>query len=451
MHIADIDCIPRRIMLEEQGKEKDLGEGQSYDEETYVEPGFVDEDMLSASQRAEILAIIKSTRPIPKRMKISAFTFPLLLIGSAIGGGVGVTLGSALAEESISAVSNNGIIEVTNLEDINWLTAAAIKATPSSVSILSRSAGGFSSGSGIVYDTEGHIITSAHLFKHGDFKTEEIEAEVRFSNGEVVSATLINVDLSLDLALLKLNNSPKTYDLVPATWRDSNTIQVGEYAATIGSPLDMFNSVAKGVISATDRVIQLNLSDRGLGDNSLELDSGNNFISPSQSITLRVIQTDAPINPGNSGGGLIDHKGNFIGLNAAILGGDATRGLGFSIPSNTVTRVISNMVDTGSSTNALLGASAVDKPFTFDDAPSLSDGAWLVEISETGAAASSGIEKDFIVNRVNDMRISSAADLIGTIRSLNGGSEAQIGGYYLYSPEELLDFSVTLGVSQNGY
>jgi putative serine protease PepD len=436
-----VDPIKTTSGLEQDDSESPT---ENIDEKDLLSPmeGFSD------FQKNEILSIVKTTRPIPKKMKISAFTFTLLLIGSAIGGGIGVTLGTALANESISAVSNTGVIEVNNPENINWLTAAALKVTPSSVSILSRSAGGFGSGSGIVYNTDGYIVTSAHLFKHSGFNPNVVESEVRFSNGEVVSATLVNLDLTSDLALLKLDSKPLTYNLVPAIWRDSDTVEVGEYVAVIGSPLDMFNSVTQGVISATDRVIQLSLLGGSQGEDRLEFNNGN--ADAAQGITLKVLQTDAAINPGNSGGGLIDSKGNFIGLNAAISGGDFTRGLGFSIPSNNVTRIIDNMIDKGSSTNALLGASATDQLFNPQSLPSLSKGARLVEIVSNGAAYESGIEKDFVVIKLNGKNINSSADLVGLLRTFDSGTSAIIQGYYTSAPNTILDFNVTLGAAPDG-
>lgn len=404
---------------------------------------------LTEAQKEEVIKIVAASKvAVPqKKLKLGSSAFIVLLVGSMIGGGIGLTAGNSLSQSLISSISNNGVIEVNGSEEINWLTAASVKATPSVVAVLAVSPGGDSSGSGIVYDTEGHIVTSAHLFQHSGFNITDVSAEIRFSNGEVVSAKLLSADLSLDLALLKLDEIPKTYELVPATWRDSEEVQVGEYVAAIGSPLDLYNSVTKGVISSTDRVIQLSrLTPEYSARLSLEPADVEN------TITVRVFQTDASINPGNSGGGLVDSEGNFIGLNAAISGSEGTRGLGFAIPSNNITRVMDNMIEKGSNANGLLGAVASNQLYNLDSYISFSTGALIVEVLEEGAAELAGIEKDFVVTSYQDKyNVSSSSDLVALIRSTNGGETVKISGYYLNDPSTIVDYQVKLGSAPNGY
>lgn len=406
-------------------------------------------DGLNEVQKEEVIKIVAASKlAVPqKRLKLSSSAFIMLLVGSMIGGGVGLTVGNNLSNSIVNSVSNDGVITITNPEDINWLAAAAVKATPSVVSVLAVSGGGESSGSGIVYDTEGHIVTSAHLFQHTGYSLNEVTAEIRFSNGEVVPATLINADLSLDLALLKLDSLPKIAELVPATWRDSDTVQVGEYVASIGSPLDLFNSVSKGVISAVDRVIQLSRLTPEIGS-TMFLDSTGS----DKSITVRVFQTDAAINPGNSGGGLVDSAGEFVGLNAAIAGSEGTRGLGFAIPSNNIVRVMGNMIKDGNNANGLLGAVAGNKPFDPTKAISFPTGALIAEVVVDGAADKAGIKKDFVVTSYQDKyTITSASDLVALLRSTNGGETVKLSGYYLEDSATTVSYDVTLGFAPNGY
>lgn len=401
-------------------------------------------DALSEQQKKEVIKIIAASKisSPQKKLKLSAGTFFILLIGSMVGGGIGLSAGTTISDSLIDSVSNNGVITITNPEEVTWLAAAAIKATPSVVSIIAVSPGGDSAGSGIVYDTEGHIVTSAHLFQHSGYNLDQVSAEVRFSNGEVVSATLLNADLSLDLALLKINSMPETFDLVPAVWRDSDTVQVGEYVAAIGSPLDLFNSVTKGVISSNDRVIQLS---RLTPDFSSALFLGSDP-SSDEPITVRVFQTDAAINPGNSGGGLVDVSGNFIGLNAAISGSEGSRGLGFSIPGENVTRVMDNMIKNGASANGLLGAIAGNKFYDPEKYASFSEGALLIEISENSAAANAGIKNNFVVTSYNNIyKVTSSSDLVGLLRTVNAGETVQLSGYYLEDKDSIVSYTVILG------
>lgn len=406
-------------------------------------------DKLTLSQREEVIKIISAIKLKPqKRLKLSSKTFTLLLVGSMVGGGIGVTLGSSISNSLIDSASNNGVIEITNPENINWLAAAALKSTPSVVSVLTLSDSGDASGSGIVYDEEGHIITSAHLFKHSSFANlAEIIVEIKFTNGEVVAAEIKGVDLSIDLAVLKVLEKPKEFKIVPATWRDSETVQVGEYVASIGSPLELYNSVSKGVISSTDRVIQLSRLATGSGTAGLSFGPGD----VDDGITLKVIQTDAAINPGSSGGGLIDTEGKFIGLNAAISGSDSTRGLGFVIPSNNILRVVDNIIEKGVNNNGYLGAIATNKLFNSENPVSFSEGSLIVEVAENGPADQAGVKKDFVVTLYqNKHKITSSSDLVGWLRSADSGSVVTLTGYYLGAEEEPITYEVRLGIAPSG-
>lgn len=406
-------------------------------------------DKLTPAQRQEVVQIISASQVKPqKKLKLSSTTFTLLLVGSMLGGGIGVTLGSSISKSLIDSTSNNGIIEITNPEDINWLSAVALKTTPSVVSVLTLSNTGDASGSGIVFDEAGHIITSAHLFKHSSFENlKEITVEIKFTNGEVVAAEVKGVDLAIDLAVLKILEKPKEFELVPAVWRDSETVQVGEYVASIGSPLELYNSVSKGVISSTDRVIQLSRLAAGNGTAGLSFAEGD----IDDGITLKVIQTDAAINPGSSGGGLVDTDGKFIGLNAAISGSDSTRGLGFVVPSNNILRVVNNIIEKGINNNGYVGAIATNKLFNPENPVSFSEGSLIVEVAEEGPADKAGIKKDFVVTLYqNKYRINSSSDLVGWLRSTDSGTTVLLTGYYVGAEEEIITYEVTLGVAPNG-
>lgn len=404
---------------------------------------------LTEEQKDEVIKIVAASKlAVPqKKLKLSASAFFILLVGSMVGGGFGVVAGSGLTDSLIQSTTNSGVINITNPEDINWLSAVAVTSTPSVVSILAVSPGGDSGGSGIVYSEEGHIVSSAHLFQHSGYNFNDIVTEVRFSNGEVVSAKLLNVDLSLDLALLQIEELPKEYDLVPAVWRDSETVQVGEYVAAIGSPLDLFNSVSKGVISSTDRVIQLSRLTSNNSRTTLDLDSSG----ADNTITVKVLQTDAAINPGNSGGGLVDCSGKFIGLNAAIAGSEGSRGLGFAIPSNNVVRAVDNMIKKGNNTNGLLGAIATNKPHNMEGYISFPTGALIVEIVSAGPADKAGIKTDFVITSYDGKKVTSSSDLVGLLRSTDANTTVKLEGYYLGNAEEAVSYDVLLGLAPNGY
>ena len=184
-----------------------------------------------------------------------------------------------------------------------------------------------SGGSGFIIDPSGFVVTNNHVIENAD------EIEVVMSDATRATATVVGVDLRTDLALLKINVD---HPLPSAQWGDSMAVRVGEQVVAIGNPFGLGGSVTTGIISA----LQRNINNEAL-----------------QSF----IQTDAAINPGNSGGPLFDMDGRVIGVNTAIFSrGGGSIGLGFSIPSETAERVISQLRDFGRARRGWLGVRIQD-------------------------------------------------------------------------------------------
>ena len=150
--------------------------------------------------------------------------------------------------------------------------------------------------------------------------------------------------------------------------------------------------------------------------------------SPNSSISISVIQTDAAINPGNSGGALVDSEGKLIGINVAIATAGSSEesgsiGVGFSIPSNIAKRVSEEIIENGSATHGLLGA-------TVQDASSVQSadvaGAVIVEPTSGGPAAGAGLKKGDIVTKFNGLPITGATDLTAQVRAAAAGSQATV-------------------------
>ncbi|MEP7288252.1 MAG: trypsin-like peptidase domain-containing protein [Chloroflexota bacterium] len=187
------------------------------------------------------------------------------------------------------------------------------------------------SGSGFVIDTEGHIVTNNHVVRQAR------ELNVTFYDGYTATAKLVGNDDFSDLAVIQVN-VPKEH-LIPVTFGDSSSLQVGQRVIAIGNPFGLLSSMTTGIVSATGRTL-----------NSARL----SYRNPS------IIQTDAQINPGNSGGPLLDLGGNVIGVNTAISSDSGTfQGVGFAVPSNTVKRVIPQLIKSGKAEYAWLGITAV--------------------------------------------------------------------------------------------
>lgn len=187
-------------------------------------------------------------------------------------------------------------------------------------------------GSGFVYDNLGHIITNAHVVDGAD------KATVTFLDGSQYNAEIIGKDKFTDIAVIKVSEKPRL--LHPLEIGDSSLLQVGEQVAAIGNPFGLSGSMTSGIVSQIGRLIAAQ-------------DSG--FSIPD------VIQTDAAINPGNSGGPLLNMRGQVIGINTAIqsMTGEFV-GIGFAVPSNTVSKIVPTLIEKGKYPHPWIGISGKD-------------------------------------------------------------------------------------------
>ncbi len=224
-------------------------------------------------------------------------------------------------------------------------------------------------GSGFVYDNNGHIITNYHVVSGGSSD----RLDVTFLDGTVYRATLIGSDPFTDLAVLYVADAPKD-KLAPLPLANSSAERVGEQVAAIGNPFGLSGSMTAGIISGLGRLIPSQ--------------QAGSFSIPD------VIQTDAPINPGNSGGPLLNMRGEVIGINSAIFSTTGQfAGVGFAIPSNTITKVVPSLVTTGSFKHPWLGVSGTDMTPGIADALGLKEprGFLVVDVVAGSPAAKAGI------------------------------------------------------------
>ena len=192
-------------------------------------------------------------------------------------------------------------------------------------------------GSGFVFDKSGHIVTNYHVV--ADVARGRGEISVSFSNRERVRARIVGVDPATDVAVLKVET--KSRALTPLPLADSDEIRVGDPVVAIGNPFGLERTVTAGIVSALQRQIASPSATRDPIDH--------------------VIQTDAQINEGNSGGPLLNGNGEVIGVNTAIVTGNALErgnvGIGFAVPINTVREVAAELIDDGKVERPFLGVS----------------------------------------------------------------------------------------------
>ncbi len=384
-----------------------------------------------------------------------------ILAAGLVGGGVAtVGSGNLFNNGSPSAASSSSqpdTVIVNNKDDVNAITAAALKASPSVVTISASSGSSGGTGSGIVLDDDGHILTNTHVVTL-DGQSANAALEVRTSAGKVLKATLVGTDPLSDLAVIKVDDAS---GLTPATLGDSGKLNVGDTAIAIGSPLGLTGTVTDGIVSTLNRTISVASSAAPKeGDSSQDGDQGFQFAPPNGgqgqstanqgSISINVIQTDAAINPGNSGGALVNSKGEIIGVNVAIAsaGSDSSStagniGVGFSIPINHAKRVAQEIIDTGKASHGQLGVSVRDKSSS-GTTSGFSVGADVATVEPNSAAGKAGIKVGDVVTKFNDLVISEPNQLTAAVREQAGGSTVKLT--VLRNGQEQT-FDVTLGTA----
>lgn len=201
------------------------------------------------------------------------------------------------------------------------------RVSPSVVQVAARSAaaspfaedeGAAASGTGFVWDSDGHVVTNNHVVQNAR------EVAVRFASGEVAQASIVGVAPNYDLAVLRIRNPRQLPP--PVALGSSSELKVGQSAFAIGNPFGLDQSLTSGIISALKR--------------RLPTGSGREIAN--------VIQTDTAINPGNSGGPLLDSAGRLIGVNTAIISpSGSSAGIGFAIPVDIVNRVVPELIKNG--------------------------------------------------------------------------------------------------------
>ena len=196
-------------------------------------------------------------------------------------------------------------------------------------------------GSGFVYDKDGHVITNYHVVTPGTNNNNELQ--VSFLDGNVYPADLVGVDQFADLAVIKVKNISSD-KLPPLPLANSSSLRIGESVVAIGNPFGLSGSMTQGIVSGLGRLLPSN-------------ENQDNFAGPGSSFSIpNIIQTDAAINPGNSGGPLIDTQGRVVGINTAIFSNTGVySGVGFAIPSNTISKVATSLIQNGSYHHPYIG------------------------------------------------------------------------------------------------
>ncbi|MFM1878812.1 MAG: hypothetical protein RLZZ241_1678 [Bacteroidota bacterium] len=253
-------------------------------------------------------------------------------------------------------------------------------------------------GSGVIINADGYIVTNNHVIAGAE------EIEVILHNNGTYKASVVGVDPTTDIALLKIDVG----DLKALAFVNSDDVEVGEWVLAIGNPFSLNSTVTAGIVSAKARNININRED-------LAVES--------------FIQTDAAINPGNSGGALVNLNGDLIGINTAIASRTGSySGYGFAVPSNLVSKVVQDLLEFGNVQRGILGVRIqnMDGRLAQEKGIQLIQGAYVAMVNAESAAAEAGIEPGDIITSVNGKEINSSPRLQEVIAGYRPGDRLKV-------------------------
>lgn len=309
---------------------------------------------------------------------------------------------AAVEQQPVSAPEVAVNEERTQVEAV----AEAVLPTVVQIDIDGGGPAGASSGngSGVIYRSEGYIITNNHVVAGAE------DMEIVFADGTREEATLVGRDPLSDIAVVEVDRD----DLTAVDIGDSSSLRVGQLAVAIGSPFGLEGSVTAGVISALNRPISV----------------GDGVRLPN------VIQTDAPINPGNSGGALVGADGRLIGINSAILtaGSPANAGVGFAVPVSTAVDIADELIESGSVVYPFLGVEGSNVPSAAAERLGVDQGALITSVEPDTPADDAGLQEDDVVVRIGEAEITSMDDLIIAVRQADVGDVVEV--VYIRDREE---------------
>ena len=353
-------------------------------------------------------AAAEETAPLPVPRRGRAWTVVLgaglLILGSACTGSP-----PAPASQSASAGGSS------SKGDLSAVPGIVREVEPSVVTI--QTSGGI--GSGVVYRSDGAIVTDAHVVEDQQKKPFK-SVRIHFADGSQASATVVGVDDPTDVAVVKADRGN-----LPAAKFSRALPEVGQLAVVIGSPLGLEQTVTAGIVSALHR--------------NMPPSEG----SPQGLIDL--IQTDAAISPGNSGGAVVNSNSEIIGLSEAYLPpSSGAVSIGFVTPAATVTDAADQILKSGVATHPVLGIIPTDISPEVANRFGLptTSGALLIEVAQGGPAAKAGLRPADIITQFDGKKIASVTDLLAAIRKKAPGQQSDVE---IQRGQDTKSVKVTLG------
>ena len=333
---------------------------------------------------------------------------------------IGLTLGAvfyarpAMLRASTPTNLNGGTVATvpaSNSSGTDWTDVAAA-VSPAVVTIQTQGASSGGTGSGVIYDAQGDIVTIDHVIAS---VLGGGQIQVTLADGRLYSAVVVGHDKTTDLAVIRLENPPS--DLTVARFASSANLEVGAPVMAIGAPLGLSNTVSTGIVSALNRPVEVSVD---------EDSSSQDSQASSDLVVTNAIQIDASINPGNSGGPLFDASGAVIGINSSIKslssssdGQAGSIGLGFAIPSDLVVSIADQLIASGTASHGMLGVTV--KAATTTVGSDTYVGAEVQDVSAGSGASAAGIRSGDVIVKVEGQEVNSPKQLIGYVRRYKAG------------------------------
>ncbi len=369
----------------------------------------------------------KQKKPNKERKYGGGVVLAATLLAAVVGAvsgiaatGIGKSNSDVSPAPTVSNVSGQNVnINIDETAE-SVVEAVAKKVTPSVVGIRTTTSvtsffGGNSEstgeGSGVIYSSDGYIITNYHVVSGAvsNKLASKIEVFVDSLDSYSYEASVVGYNINTDLAVLKINAS----GLTAAEFADSSNLKVGQYVITVGNPggLEFMDSVTYGVISGLDRVV-------------------------SSDSDVKLIQTDAAINPGNSGGALVNVKGQLVGINSSKIVSEEFEGMGFAIPSNMVKEICQKIIEKQNDPEPYIGVTISEKytasVLQYYGYPT---GAVISSVAEGSPAQNAGLQKGDIITEFAEKTISDYTVLSEALEDCNPNDKVNVkiyrnGRYY---------------------
>ena len=322
-----------------------------------------------------------------------------LVAAAAVGAGGGAATFAALGsdgssttvrqvtvESSEPAASTTESLSVSEVYEKAYKSVVEITTTLNQSSPMGGEQQASGQGSGFVFDADGHIVTNHHVVDGAQ------SVSVRFWDGSTYDATVVGTDPSTDLAVIKVDAPADV--LLPLALGDSNSLSVGESVVALGSPFGLEGTLTSGIVSALNR----------------EMTSPNNFTISNS------IQTDAAINHGNSGGPLLNAAGEVVGVNTQIKSDSGgSDGIGFAIPSATVSSIVPQIISSGAVEHAYLGVGVASLSESVASELGVPAGAMVTEVRQGTPAAEAGLRAASGSEMVNGQSYPTGGDVITAV------------------------------------